>query len=196
MTGEPSDFDPQTLWQNQPKEQDAMTLAAIHAKARMFESKIQRRNAIEYIACGVVIVGFFPMLLNRQSWLMQAGAALTMLAVLFVAWQLHQRGSVESSLDPGEPLVEGYRRQLIRQRNALRTAGLWYLAPFLPGVLLTMLGRWFQAHVPARTLEQDHVQILVGGAIVILIFAGIWLLNWRGSNRLQKRIDELERRSQ
>ena len=48
-----------------------MTLADIHAKARAFDAKVQRRNAIEYVACGVVIVAFVPTLLNPQSWMMQ-----------------------------------------------------------------------------------------------------------------------------
>lgn len=77
---------------------------------------------------------------------MQAGAGLIMLAILFVTWQLHRRGSAESTPQAGEALVDAYRRQLIRQRNALRTAGLWYVAPVVPGMALLMLGRWFQLH--------------------------------------------------
>jgi hypothetical protein len=191
MTGEPSGFDPQGLWQSQKKEHDPMTLADIHAKARRFEAGTQRRNAIEYIACGVVIVGFAPMLLNPQSWMMQAGAALIMLAVVFVAWQLHRRGSVEATPQPGETLVDSYRRQLTRQRDAIRTVGLWYIAPLVPGMTLLMLGRWFQSHAHGRSIGQDHAAILISVGLTTLVFLGVWMLNLHGAKRLQKRIDEL-----
>ena len=114
-----------------------------------------------------------------------------MLAILFVAWQLHRRGSTESTPQPGESLVEAYRRQLIRQRNALRTVGIWYLAPFVPGMALIMLGRWYQMHAPGRPIAQDRAIILASSAFVVLVMAAIWLLNLRGARRLQKRIDEL-----
>lgn len=191
MTGDPSEFDPQGLWQSQKKELDPMTLAEVHAKARAFDSKIQRRNAIEYVAVGVVIVGFVPALLNRNSWLMQAGAALIMLAAVYVAWQLHRRGSSDSVLRPGETLVEAHRRQLIRQRDALRGVGLWYIAPMIPGLTLITLGRWFQAHSSRLPIARDHAVILVSMAIMILALLGVWLLNLRGAKLLQRRIDEL-----
>lgn len=191
MSDEPSGFDPQSLWRSQPKEHDPMTIADIHAKARTLEARVQRRNAIEYVACGVVIVAFAPTLLNHQSWMMRAGAALIMLATLFVGWQLHRRGSAQSAPQAGEALVEAYRRQLIRQRDALRTAGLWYIAPALPGMALLMLGRWFQMHATGRPVARDHAVILACSALAVLVLTGIWLLNLRGAKRLQTRIDEL-----
>lgn len=184
MSGDPSDFDPQSLWLSQGKEQDPMTLADIHAKARTLETRVQRRNAIEYVACGVALVGFLPTLLNPRSWMMQAGAGLIMLAILFVAWQLHRRGSAEATPQPGEPLLEAYRRQLVRQRDALRTAGLWYVAPVVPGMALMMLGSWLQLHASGPS-------ILACSAIAALVLTWIWLRNLRGAKRLQKRIDEL-----
>jgi hypothetical protein len=191
MMGEPSDFDPQTLWQSQQKEHDAMTLADIHAKARKFEARIQRRNAIEYVACGIVLVAVTPVLLNHLGWMMQGGAALIMLATLFVAWQLHRRASIEATPKLGEALTDAYRRQLIRQRDALRTVGAWYIGPMIPGMALLIAGRWFQAHTPGRSIAADHL-IIAGAAVVIaLVFAAIWLINLRGAKQLQQRIDEL-----
>lgn len=188
---EPGDFDPRGLWQAQTKEYDPMTLADIHRKARKFESRIQRRNAIEYAACGVVLVGFTPALLNRHSWLMQAGAAWVILATLFVAWQLHRRTSIQASPEPGETLVDSYRRQLIRQRDAIATVGRWYIAPVLPGLGLIMAGRWFQAHLPNMSIERDHAGILTALAVAAVVMTVIWLLNKRGARRLQKMIDDL-----
>jgi hypothetical protein len=191
MTGDPSDLDPQQLWQSQQKEYDPVSLAEIHAKARAFDGKIQRRNAIEYVACGAVIVGFAQALLHGQNWLIRAGAAWFMLAAVFVAWQLHRRGSTDSASPSGETLVDGYRRQLIRQRDAIRTVGVWYIGPMIPGFLLMMPGFWLQAPRHGQTLAQHHAALLVTYAIVVLLIVGIWLLNLHGAKRLQKRIDEL-----
>ncbi|MGZ3272266.1 MAG: hypothetical protein ACXU82_21905 [Caulobacteraceae bacterium] len=195
MTHEPSnhepDIDPQGLWQSQKKEYDAMTLADIHLKARRFESKVQRRNAVEYFACGIVIVGFAPALLFGPHWMMKAGAGLIMLAVPFVAWQLHRRGSVEASPEPGESLVESYRRQLVRQHAALRTVGSWYLAPFAPGLVAMMAGVWLAPLKPGVSIERKHASLLIATALVVVAFAAVWLWNQHGARRLQKRIDEL-----
>jgi hypothetical protein len=187
----PSDLDPQGLWRSQNKEYDPMTLADIHTKARAFDSRVQRRNAIEYIACGVVIVGFAPMLLHGPNWMMQAGAALIMLGTVFVAWQLHGRGSVDASVEPGETLVDAYRRQLIRQRDAIRSVGSWYLAPFAPGMTLLLIGMWFRAPKPGVPIERAHMGVMIASAINIALFVCIWLLNLRGAKLLQKRIDDL-----
>jgi hypothetical protein len=192
MPGEPSDFDPQQLWQSQTTEHPTMTIAEIHQKARVFESRIRRRNLLEYVACAVVIAGFLPPLLHRGSWMMQAGAGLTIVATLFVGWQLHRRASARPTLESGDALLASYRQELIRQRDAVRSVAVWYLAPFVPGMVLMVLGRWFQSHVPGRPAAADHVIILLVGIIEALVFALIWLLNQRAADRLQKRIDELQ----
>lgn len=193
MPDDPSEFDPQTLWQSQAQEYDPMTLAQIHDGASVFQSKIRRRNLIEYVACVVVVVGFTPALLNRQSWLMQLGAGWMMLAAVFVAWQLHRRGSAQVVPDASEALVQSVRHELARQRDALRTVGTWYLAPFLPGFALIMLGRWFQSHAAHRPLDADHMAIAFVCVILVLFFLIVWLLNQRGADQLQRRIDDFDR---
>lgn len=191
MSGEPSDFDPQILWQSQAMEYDPMTLAQIHAKATTLQSKVRRRNVREYLASIVVIAAFSPVLLQRGSWLMQAGALLIIAATAFVAWQIHRRGSAQPAPDGGEALIDAYRQQLIRQRDALRSVGAWYLAPFAPGMALLMLGRWFQHHAAHRPIGLDHLVIALSTAAVALVFLVVWLVNRRGADRLQRRIDEL-----
>ncbi len=191
MPGEPSDFDVQDLWRNQATEHDPMTLAEIHEKAKTFQSKVSRRNLREYIACIVVIAVFTFILLNRASWMIQVGSGLCIAATIFVGWQLHRRASARSVPEPGQALVAAYREELIRQRDALRSVGAWYLAPFAPGIAFLMLGRWFQFRPPHRPIGLDHVIILLSAAIVVLVWLVVWLLNQRGADRLQRRIEEL-----
>jgi len=191
MPAEPSNFDPQKLWQSQATEHDAMTIAEIHEKARVFQGRIRRRNIMEYVAGVVVLAGFLPVLLYRGSWMMQVGAGLTMAATVFVVWQIRQRGSGRPVPEAGEALIGFHRRELIRQRNALRTVGAWYIAPFVPGMAMILSGRWFQLHAAHRSVRLDHLLILSAGALVTLVMLGIWQLNERGAKRLDKQIEKL-----
>jgi hypothetical protein len=168
-----------------------MTLAAIHEKARRFDRRIQGRNAREYIACGVVMVGFAPALFLHFHWLMKLGAAWTILATVFVAWQLHRRASNDGLPAPGETLVDAYRRQLVRQRDALRSIGSWYIGPFAPGMAMMLTGMWLGGPKPGVPVERAHASLLISAVFVILVFFGVWWLNQWAAKRLQKRIDEL-----
>ena len=192
MPVEPSDFDPQQLWQSQTAEYDAMTLADIHLKARTFQRRIGRRNAVEYIACVVVVLGFLPGLLRPGSWMMQVGCGLNMVAAVFVAWQLHRKGSARTTPDAGQDLVDFHRRELIRQRDAISSVRVWYIGPFIPGLVLIMLGRWFQWHSPRFPIAFDHVVLILASTIMALFLVVVWLLNKWGAARLQTRIDELD----
>ena len=191
MSGDPSDFDPQTLWQSQPTEYDPMTLADLHRKSHVFEARVRRRNLVEYLACVLVIAGFTPVLFIRESWMMQAGAGLAISATIFVAWQLHARAAAGRTPEAGDALVDFHRRELIRQRDALRSVAVWYLAPFIPGMTLLMMGRWFQSHAAHRSIAVDHLLILPTCWMVAAVFVAIWALNLWGARRLQRRIDEL-----
>jgi hypothetical protein len=178
------DIDPQGLWQSQKKEYDPMTLADIHMKAQKFDRRIQGRNAREYIACGVVMVGFAPAIFIHDHWLMKVGAVLIILATAFIAWQLHRRASTDGSVAPGETLVDAYRRQLIRQRDAVRS-------PLMPGMTLFIAGMWFQSPKPGVQVEKAHANLLILAVVWVVLCAGIWWLNQWAAKRLQKKIDEL-----
>jgi hypothetical protein len=191
MSGDPSDFDPQALWQSQTQEHEPMSLAEIHQKARKLERGVRWRNIREYVASVVVIAGFSPVLFHKDSWMMQAGAALIIAATIFVAWRIHRQASASAVPEIGEALRDFHREALIRQRDALRSVGRWYLAPFLPGMVLVMMGRWFQSHVGGRSLAMDHLGILITSAVCALVFGGVWWLNQLGARRLQKEIDKL-----
>lgn len=194
MGGDPSDvdpLDPQALWQSQAQEHEPMSLAEIHRKSRTLERKVRWRNLSEYVASVIVVVFLGPILLNRDSWMMQAGAALIIAATVFVSWQIHRRTATGVIPEAGDALRDFHRQTLIRQRDALKSLGWWYMAPFAPGMILLMMGRWFQSHVPNRSLAMDHLGILLASGVVVLVFGGIWWLNQLGARRLQKQIDAL-----
>ncbi|MEJ0006454.1 MAG: hypothetical protein WDM77_08850 [Steroidobacteraceae bacterium] len=170
-----------------------MTLDKIRDRAEKFQSQVRRRNMREYLVAPAVVVvcgfwlWFFP------GWMMKTGSSFLIVAVLFVMWQLHKRGPSELlPSDAGMPLVVFHREALIRQRDALRSVGTWGLAPFIPGFVLMVLGRYFQVHSLTRTLAWDRQIIIVCAVVAVLISGIVWLLNVWGAERLQREIDHLD----
>jgi hypothetical protein len=193
MSPEMSPDDAKTLWRNQPSEETVVTLDNIRDRAEQFQSQVRRRNMREYLAAPVVVVvcgvfmWFFP------GWMMKTGSALFIIAVLLVVWQLHKRAAAKMLPgNSGMPLVVFHREALIRQRDALRSVGTWYLAPFIPGFVLLVLGRYFQFHAPGRTLAWDRQIIILCAIMAVLAFGIVWVLNAWGAERLQRKIDQLD----
>jgi hypothetical protein len=193
MSPETFSSDAKTLWRKQPSEDTVVTLDNIRDRAEKFQSQVRRRNMREYLAAPVVVVvcgiclWFFP------GWMMKTGSAFFIAAVLFFVWQLHKRGAAEMlPANSGMPLVVFHREALIRQRDALRSVGTWYLAPFIPGLVLFVLGRYFQFHAPGRSLPWDRQIIILCAVIAVLISGIVWLLNVWGAERLQREIDHLD----
>ncbi|MBU6298922.1 MAG: hypothetical protein KGJ79_07465 [Alphaproteobacteria bacterium] len=185
--------DIKTLWRNQ-KTEDTVTLENIHEKAGKFQRRIHNRNRREYIGVVIVVLVFGWYVWALPGWMTKAGSALAIVAALFVAWQLHRRAPARKVPDgSGMGLVDFHRRELVRQRDALRSIWLWYILPFMPGIMLMMLGRWFQFHAAGRPLDLDHLIIVLCTVIVALVFGIVWLLNVLGAARLQRKIDDLDK---
>src|SRR5271165_7612084 len=151
MPDEPPAFDPQKLWQSQATEHTPMTLAQVHQKARTFQARVRRRNIIEYVACVVAIAGYAPALFHPGSWMVHLGAAMIIAAIAFIAWQLHRRASGKAVPETGEAVIDFHRRELTRQRDAVRSVAVWYLAPVVPGMVVFLAGLWAQSHAHHRT---------------------------------------------
>jgi hypothetical protein len=193
MAPERPPSDAKSLWRKQQPEDAAVTLDNIHDRAQKFQSQIRRRNLREYVAALIVIPVFGFYIWIFPGWMIKTGSALSIIATLFVMWQLHKRAAAQTlQANSGMALIDFHREELIRQRNALKSVAVWYLAPFIPGVLLIGLGRYFQFHVPGRTQAWDHQVIILASVIVVLISGAVWLLNAWAAERLQRKIDQLD----
>ena len=194
MTTEPPVNDIKILWRNQKTEGTAVTLENIHERAAKFQKRVRNRNLREYIVIPFLVLVFGWYMWIFPGWMMKTGSALSIAAVLFVAWQLYRRGlSQRMPEGSGMGLVEFHRHQLVRQRDLLKSALLWYIAPLFPGVVLITLGRWFQFHAPWRSLAWDHEVIILVAVIMALGFGIIWLVNVLAATKLQRKIDELDK---
>lgn len=169
--------DLRNLWQNQPHNPLRMTIEEIHMKAAQFQKKIALRNKREYAAAAIVVVAFTGYAIFLPGALIKAGSILTVVAALFVAYRLHQKGSsrpIPAAMALSSS-VEFHRTELERQRDLLRSVWLWYLAPFVPGMVLFGLG----------------MGSLSWACGLAAIFAGVWWLNARAARKLQAEIDAL-----
>ncbi|WP_291197989.1 hypothetical protein [Hyphomonas sp.] len=134
-----SERDPlQALWTRQQQEPFTMTSAQLRQRATRFQSKIRTRNRIEYAAAALVTGVFAWMVVIIPEPMVRAGAGLITLGTLYVCWKLHTlAGETDAGgLDHAASLADFHRAELLRQRTALASVWQWYLAPFVPGMLV------------------------------------------------------------
>ena len=178
--------DVQRLWRDQPSEGVRMSAQEVRGLAEKFERTISRRNRREYIASAFVVVWF-----SAWGWLagravVALGCWLVVLGTAFVVFHLHLRGTARRP--PGEQdvvsCVEFTISELVRQRDLLRSVWWWYLLPFVPSMLLIVVG---------GTLERpERWDWLAAGGVSAVTFVGIGLLNQRVARKLQRRVDDLD----
>ena len=190
----PEDDKVQQVWQSQPTGGVRMSTQQLQAGAAQFQRRIQRRNLREYLASAAVVLFFAWEFRQGGDPLARTGAALLIAGTIYLAWNLHTKGS--SRPLPGDPgsisFLEFQRRELVRQRDLLRSVWRWYLGPLVPGlaVLIFAFGRANPAHYPHMGLV-----VAVYVAVVAAVFFAIGLLNKNAARRLQRQIDELDEAS-
>jgi hypothetical protein len=136
----------------------------------------------------VLVVGVnLRSLWTAEKPIQAAGHALLIGGVLFVMGYLHLRAAsrvVPEHADP-KTLWRFHRHELLRQRDILRAIVWWYLAPFVPGMVVLAAARWDNGAAPA----------LGGAVIVLLLFAFVRQLNLWGAKFLDgelAKVDALE----
>jgi hypothetical protein len=190
-----SDHDPlQSIWKNQSQEEFSMSLADIHVRAERFQSTIRRRNWIEYIAAATVTAFFAWTAATAPAPMIQAGAVLIALGAVYVCWQLYQLGRAASKaeLDAAQSLTVFHRAEMVRQRDALRTVWRWYLAPFVPGMLVFLGGVAFASDLSAPLVAKLMIFAL-GVGLAGAVFAAIAWINAQAVKRLDAEIAALDR---
>ena len=190
-----SDHDPiQKLWTQQTEEPFAMSLADVHLHAQRFQSRIRTRNMIEYAAAAFVIAAFGWVAAAAPEPIVRIGAGLIVLGALYVCWQLYRlgRAATRSELDAGAQSWAAFHRgELTRQRQALSTVWSWYLAPFVPGMLVFLAGVSF---TPANSAPLPlRLGVFVAGvALMAAVFAAIAWLNAQVTRKLDAQIAALD----
>ena len=168
-----------------------MPLDELRSRSRMLERRIRWRNLREDVGCGVVVLGFGRWAWTAETLVIRIGACLTVAAAVFVAYYLYRWGLALPM--PGEmaqrlAAVAVPQDRVERQRDLLRSVWTWYLLPVVPGVVVLNVGV-----VLAHPERLSHVVRFAVFAIAMFVVIG--LLNGWVANRIQRRIDALERDS-
>lgn len=162
-----------------------MSAPEVRALADKFERTVSRRNRREYVAAAFVVVWFGVWAWFAQSAVIALGCWLVALAALYVVYHLHRHGAARRPGGEQEVMscLEFHRSELVRQRDLLASVWWWYLLPFVPGMLLILLG---------YSLARPERWLLVPGIFAAVTFVGIGLLNQRVAHKLQRRLDDLD----
>lgn len=184
-------IDPMTLWQEQQMEVASYDPADLQARSRRLARQIRQRNLLEYVGAAVASL-FFLLgalgLIGAQApglagILMRIASAVLVGGLAVVAWQIHRRASAGAS---APAIVNGlgfYVAELRRQRDALHAAGLWYIGPLVPGMVLFYIAAFLGTGEPLWTAAA------AGGTA--LLFLGIVWLNRGAARRLGREIEQL-----
>src|SRR5450759_52396 len=187
MPNEPlPDDDIRNVWQNQPLENKPMPIDEIRSKAQQSEKRINRRNLREYIggAIGIAIFTFY--LFKFPSPMARAGSLLIIAGIVFIMIQIYKRaspGRLPADLAPTASL-EFHRRELVRQRDLLRSVLWWYIAPIIPGLVV------FGAGVTPR--HAAGAGAVINAVPLVCLFGLILWANHRAAVRLDRKIAELD----
>lgn len=170
-----------------------MSLADIHLRAETFQSRIRTRNWIEYVAAAFVIGVFVWMATVIPAPVIQAGALLIALGAAYVCWKLYQigRAASKAELNAALSVSDFHRAELVRQRDALSTVWRWYLAPFVPGMLVFLAGVAFEPALEAPFAAKATI-FLTGLGFQAAVFAVVWGLNAMAVKKLEKEITALD----
>jgi hypothetical protein len=185
-----------SLWQSMPTDPVATTVYDMRMRAALFEGRIRRRNRIEFIACAIVAAVFTWYATFRSATVLWPIAnILIALTAIYVAFNLHRRGKAGATPDSGTvpSLIDFHRQELIRQRDALRSIGSWYVLPFAPGLVLWFVAMWIGRVADGARPVQLAFSLGAVFLLVAAVFALIWLLNLLGAARLQRMIEDLSR---
>lgn len=178
------EFEVRNLWQRQDTETRQFSPDEIRRKALAFERTIRFRNLREYIAMLAVapVFGYFAWSAPQLS--IKAGSVLAIAGSMYVAVQLHRRGSARGIPADmgGTTCLDFQRNELVRQRDLLQNVWWWYLTPLMIGPMVIMAG----AMIARPSIGQAVVTAVI---IVFCFLVARW--NRSAARALQRKIDAL-----
>jgi len=181
MPNEPNLNDIGNLWQGQETEKMTITLDEIRFKATRFERRIHWRNMREYMAAAVVVAIFAANAWRQHGW-DRLPPLLLIAGTLYSMFELSRRGANAMPAEAGmTACLDFYRRELERQRDALRSVWRWYLLPLVPGLAATL--------IVSRGIAV--AKLIAIAALFALVLGGVWGVNQWAAKKLERKIRDL-----
>lgn len=184
----PAEDDARSLWRGQdlPPLQP-LPPQQLAEQASRLQGIVSRRNRREAVVAALMVPVFLFSAWIFPHWMTKLGALLVLAGTGVVMWQMVRRASARAlPRDLASSLLDFHRRELARQRDALRSAWLWYVAPIVPGLVLLLCG---------RQIENGRWQPSVF-IVTALTMLGVVLVNLYAARGLQRQIDKLDQLTQ
>lgn len=154
---------------------EAMLVAVIE-RTHAFDRSVAVRNAVEYLACGFVVVWFSWLAMRAPIALVRIGWAIVAASAAWIAFYLYRYGSGPDRPEPAVSLTE-YRGLLVesynRQIRLMRNVKFWYLLPPYVGILIATIGEWMRLASEGKS----SAGVLIGLGAVTAFFAIVWVAN-------------------
>ena len=130
MANESSPDEIKALWQSQEVKEVRMSLQEIQKRAKSVRKLVQRRTIVGSVVVYSSIVYFVLAWFFVPYVLARIGSCLTVLALAYLAYQLHSRRGESLAPDPiGVTGIRAYRIELERQRDFHRGGWFWSRLP-------------------------------------------------------------------
>lgn len=176
------------LWTQQSMEPINADPADIQRRSRDLQRRVRRRNAFEYVAAAFVVGVFGWAAFMSVPWSIRGAFIEIALSAVWIVVVLRLRGTHSappSDLTTSEYL-EHHRRQLERQARLVRTAPLWYVAPFAVGFLWLTIAI-VVAHPPAVFAPPLWIAVAVQlGTLAVVVW-----VNRRAHAKLERELHRL-----
>lgn len=160
-----------------------LSMDTLPQHARFFQRAIWWRNLREAAGAAVVLGFNVPDLFHVDDPVKWTGHLLLVAGTLFIMGYLFTRAGtrrVPDGLDT-PALLSFHRGEIIRQRNILVSVPFWYLLPFVPGMLVTMVSK-----------SGASIGSAVGALIAVsVMFIVVWRLNLWAARFLDKQLAEV-----
>ncbi len=188
-------YDLKELWDQQALPPLTVDLSEIEKSASQFYRNLRYRNLSE-LAVGILtacvlsyqaVTGQHFALDVPSHWISRVGRGTLVLAIVFVGYRWWRDFRIRKLPDPmqdGALYIKAYCSQLSHQARVYRDMPSWYLAPFIPGFVLILLGR--------ALLLPEQWPLLLGSVVVcIMLFVVAGLLIRRTARRFEMRAQQL-----
>lgn len=160
-----------------------LSLDTLPQHAHLFQRVIWWRNVREAAAATVVLAFNVSHLFRVDDAVAWTGHLLLAAGTLFIVGYLFTRAGTRPVPDNVDlhGMLSFHRGELVRQRSILLAVPLWYLLPFVPGMLVIMASK-----------QDASIGSAIAGLIVVsLMFIGVWRLNVGAARMLEKQLAEV-----
>lgn len=181
-----------SIWMEQNMQTHTPDIDTLRRYERRLEASATWRNRIEFIAGGLVaaflLFAGFSTLARAEtlgSHVTGFGHLSVAAGTLWVILRLHRLTRNARGATAGAPILAHLRQRIVAERDMLRGAWRWYVAPLVPGFVLIYGGA-------ALEPEPNWTVFWTGTLLTTAILAGIAWLNHRAAVRAEREIVRLD----